>query len=372
MRTTVHNKLPAELLLPPRPDERRWDWQLKALTPIYKGGCNPRGIDEGRPFRGPAIRGLLRFWWRATTAETDPRRLWEREMELFGGVFGDNVVASKVRVGVVGGQSTPSTAPKGVEYALWVHSPDRANNPDDKNAFHDKARASLQVSCPAKYADEVDRALRAWLHFGGVGSRSRRGLGAVWAEGEDLSVAPDLPALVERARALAPAGAGRAWPSLGAATLALLSPLGTADEAWRRALNGLKELRSAESEHRVRALGADFKAIADRKSPVRSARAALGMPLPFRWKVGADWVSAVLGPAGHNRYPSPVLLRPVPVGKGYAPVLLVLSSPAPRRLEVTFGKNAAPLTGAVDPQGPALLLGGLRAQGWTLYPLGTP
>ena len=57
------------------PGQVSWRLRLRAVTPIYKGGSNPKGIDAGRPFRGASIRGLLRYWWRATVDERDPERV---------------------------------------------------------------------------------------------------------------------------------------------------------------------------------------------------------------------------------------------------------------------------------------------------------
>ncbi len=88
-------------VLPERaPGPGTWDLRIEAVTPIYKGGSNPKGIDHGIPFRGPSLKGLLRSWWRATQETSDVDTLRRQEATLFGEVFGDGQRASQVSVGV--------------------------------------------------------------------------------------------------------------------------------------------------------------------------------------------------------------------------------------------------------------------------------
>ena len=68
-----------------RADQLQWHLNLTALTPIYKGGASSSGIDADRPFRASSIRGILRFWWRATSEESSVTALRQREDELFEG-----------------------------------------------------------------------------------------------------------------------------------------------------------------------------------------------------------------------------------------------------------------------------------------------
>src|SRR5690606_23507376 len=73
---------------------------IESITPIYGGGAVARKVDGATPIRVPGIRGQLRFFWRALFAPGERERLAKRERELFGGVFGDEVMRSSVEVWV--------------------------------------------------------------------------------------------------------------------------------------------------------------------------------------------------------------------------------------------------------------------------------
>jgi len=59
----------------------------KLTTPMFMGGADPRGAPEIRP---PAIKGLLRFWWRAAALPQlgSWDKVREAERKLFGSTDG--------------------------------------------------------------------------------------------------------------------------------------------------------------------------------------------------------------------------------------------------------------------------------------------
>jgi CRISPR-associated protein Cmr1 len=348
--------------------------RIEAVTPIFRGGPAPDAIDTDRPFRASAVRGLLRFWWRATRSHTDPDALRETESTLFGSVFDERAIASKVRVGVAGPPSTAARAPDGGEYALWVVR-DRS-----QKLFHDRASATLTVSCPAERAPEVRAALTAWLLLGGIGSRTRRGLGAVDAVHDELRPAlSTMDELVAAIAALAPPEAPRRWASLGGASIAWGAAVGDPMQAWKVAVDTMKGLRMSTNHGQTRPAGfpvpfnwhdddyVDF--VAGRR--FRSRRAALGLPLQFQsWGGGPR---RFMGPqTGGDRAPSPIHLRPVRVGDRWYPMMAVLRVPHPDRVQIG-GRGVAPVQGTVDPSGVDLFLADLdRVPGWTRRALVRP
>ncbi|CAB1127865.1 Type III-B CRISPR module RAMP protein Cmr1 [Candidatus Hydrogenisulfobacillus filiaventi] len=180
--------------------------ELQLVTPLFLGETDPRGAlpDLVRP---PAVKGALRFWWRALAwarwgaQAQDPASRQEvlnalraREGELFGAVA-PRARQSRVLLQVtwlkqpgefddwprnpVPGQLDGST------YLGWgiVASGRGANAQPHRTGWREGGsfRLVLQFAPRTDEAvvDEVCRALEAWSLFGGLGARSRRGFGSV-------------------------------------------------------------------------------------------------------------------------------------------------------------------------------------------------
>ncbi len=176
------------------------------------------------------------------------------------------------------------------------------------------------------------------LLFGGVGSRSRRGLGALWAD--DTPLLPsfnDVGDLLRHAASLAPSVGRRSWPSLGGAHLAV-GAVGHADalRALReahdnfKAIRGMKSLggRNFSGKERAPVYQDEWLAVRDMASG-RSARprgytAALGMPLVYRSSNGHLPGTVSMTPRNRSRLPSPVLLKPMKVAGTWRACFVVL------------------------------------------------
>ena len=65
---------------------------LKLITPMFGGGHTPRELDTVQPIRAAAIRGHLRFWWRATAGAqySTSKSLSDAEAELWGSSVNTN------------------------------------------------------------------------------------------------------------------------------------------------------------------------------------------------------------------------------------------------------------------------------------------
>lgn len=324
---------------------------VRALTPIYKGGSGTVQIDEDRPFRVPSIRGVLRYWWRATSPFVEVAQLRDRERVVFGGVHGDAARASSVSVAVLEQRSTAGTRPLR-PYAFGV----AGNVPEGdagKRQVHLGATGRVRVEWrDHEVADDVRRALRAWLLFGGIGGRSRRGAGSVWwSPTSSLGVPPDsVEALVSAWRGLAPTSTKQPlWPTLARGAL-LVGPPGSPDQAWAAGLDGMRDVRASRDvrpafipkrgEDLQEWKRKDYVEIAAGRRFV-SPRAALGLPIRFQGSAG----TFSLTPAGHNRFPSPIHLKVVQLGVMYHPVFVVLRGPMPSELQA---KHAG---GTLDPTG---------------------
>jgi CRISPR-associated protein Cmr1 len=340
-----------EQTLASEPAHIRWKgYTCELVTPLFGGGVEAGKVDKDMPIRASAIRGQLRFWWRLLAQHKwrlDNVR--EKEFDLWGGLDGKNVHASRVWVRV------ESISPIHVEpwakfnrnhREQWKSLPDpeewakapyalfpaQGKAPDKSDAEHPAALAKpglqwiLRIGFEQRNdadlrQEEVDETLRWWGSFGGVGARTRRGLGAVRVEGLR-------PVTKEEAKA-------------AGCELVIRNETATADRAWRKAIDKLKDFRQkpgfarnpvspdTKRPGRSRWPEADaIRRITGRHAPNHAPnhapeppagnvfpRAAFGLPIIFHFKDKDDPADHSLQAQGHDRLASPLILRPYPVGE---------------------------------------------------------
>ncbi|MCO5762109.1 MAG: type III-B CRISPR module RAMP protein Cmr1 [Chromatiaceae bacterium] len=338
----------------------------RTLTPLYGGGVKAGVVDQELPVRASAIRGQLRTWWRLLQPRTASELLFAAESQLWGGISSEGPTASQVRLRVRkagpvtltpafrydrkpdGTLSTPPKAEAGMSaYALF---PAQGKRHETNHRLLEQKPAELampgigfelEIACPEAHWPEVERALRWWATFGGLGARTRRGLGAV--ELEDLA-----PVTREEVH---DAG-GR---------LVLCRALDSAVEAWQVAVDRLREFRQGEGNGRNPGKAANrpgrsrwpepdmIRRLTDQwespdHEPVHEVerlypRAALGLPIVFHFKGPQkpnfdlppkrrrDPEQVILEPQDdrHDRMASPLVLRPYRAGGGrYHPAALLI------------------------------------------------
>lgn len=266
------------------PQLRNIEVRLSTVTPILGGSSQTREIDEVDIIRPATVRGHLRFWWRALYAGGFPQatKLYERESAIWGTAVGESGGRSMVEIRVdveaagqkddtdINLQRTPGA------YALW---PARSKNRGEVPPIPRRKpgiRFRLTLLVAAEHEAEAVNALRAWILFGGYGSRTRRGLGSLTVGGDKSGWLPT-SANVETINALfgknvlSPLDAAKAGdtpllagdtPLLAGATLHVGQSLAAdkAETAWTTALDWLKEFRQGtigNNGQRAREPGSD-------------------------------------------------------------------------------------------------------------------
>ncbi len=233
----------------PRKEELHSDsitntYEIQVITPIFGGGVEAGVNDPITPIRPSSIRGHLRFWWRATRGAScdSVKELKQREGEIWGTTENPSPVEIEVtmwsytepvecahykerdgRKGFdlrwssqlnVGGRSLP--------YALFPFQGTAPNSKDRKfpakmicsarfslkvvianenhmyrlRADYNGQRAKKGLSLLGDSDDDIKRdvesAVWAWINFGGIGARTRRGCGALYC----LHCKPEDPELM--------------------------------------------------------------------------------------------------------------------------------------------------------------------------------
>lgn len=228
------------------PVQTRLRLMCRVVTPLLGGAARMRSSDDHDPIRAPSIAGQLRFWWRALfAAGLTPEELARREGALFGSTSGEgqaSAVRLTVRVieaGKVDGSDIVLGAPSTV--ALFSARGTAAGEPTAPRRLD--VAFELVVDVPEAWLAEVHEALRAWLWFGGVGGRTRRGAGSLTVTAGAAEWLPASPeSAAEMIRKLGPALTPTSTPSLRGAWLLVDKPA-DATKAWERALGTWRELR---------------------------------------------------------------------------------------------------------------------------------
>ncbi|OQW93520.1 MAG: type III-B CRISPR module RAMP protein Cmr1 [Beggiatoa sp. IS2] len=203
--------LPKDALLPDdvkaAPSVKK-TFEVELITPLYGGGVEAGQPDTEMPIRVSAIRGQLRFWWRLL----NPRRNLQDETEIWGGISETEATASKVILRI-------NDMPKSEDFEKKSCAEFKKFNPESKEKNEKKDNplwkkgagyvlgiqndlSSTSLLVPKKgrkidfklelrvvAATKGERqhiwdycvlpALRWWASFGGLGARTRRGLGSV-------------------------------------------------------------------------------------------------------------------------------------------------------------------------------------------------
>ncbi len=202
--------------------------RCELMTPMYGGGVTAGEVDPTLPIRPSALRGQLRFWWRLLHGRgRPPREIFAAETAIWGGIAQDRPTASRVAVNVTAKSAAAtdliakSRLPTFPSYALIL------DPGADPQLLRSGYRFQLSLRFAADLRDDqqaqVIDAVRWWASFGGVGARTRRGLGAVRVEGLT-------PVTTEEAAAKG----GR---------LILLAPSKTPELAWKTSVGRLKDFR---------------------------------------------------------------------------------------------------------------------------------
>lgn len=188
------------------------EYRIELITPMFGGGVETGIADTEHPIRETAIRGHLRHWWRLIRGHSHGANMWQREEEIFGSTGFPSPVTVQVldrptiqlvdptygdRFGPIAYalfsavENNQQVVKEGFSFRVRVSWDDAETLKRRRRAQNVARRRNRQVPLPEDIGDistEIESALRAWLAYGGIGARTRRGCGAVHCK--DLTSTP--------------------------------------------------------------------------------------------------------------------------------------------------------------------------------------
>lgn len=350
-RTPIGFETAPPLVLTSRDVEIRLRFHV--MTAYFGGGVEGGVSDPITPFRASAIRGHLRWFWRATRGGRFHSRqeLLSREGEIWGSTAKASPVRIEVLNGVLG-TALPAKRREGdrtmFEQPSYVLFP--AQSKDVRTIFKKgsfEVRVCFSKKVASEVQDDVDAALRHWISFGGIGARTRRGLGALYC------ASPDYTGLQNylNPRDLMGEGNGREWSVLKGGRLVIGQAM-TWDRAWLESVRVLQEYRQQRFRPQGRSTWPEPDAIRRLRGQRAShhsqdlrhedvfPRASLGLPIIFHFKTPGDPADQELVIDDEtDRMASPVIVKPMAISATEAvPLLLALNAPpAPAKLTLKQG-----------------------------------
>ena len=186
-------------------------YQIELIAPLFGGGVEAGENDPTMPIRGTAIRGQLQFWWRATRGPACATlgELRQRHREVWGADgkrqpgcrrgWRKSSSASRLRARSIAGMPRRAGGRAGGGHWLepfqerdcelpYVLFPFQGAQPESHRPAEPAelparcihhASFSLRLRFPADLLPDVEAAVWAWVNFGGLGARTRRGCGAL-------------------------------------------------------------------------------------------------------------------------------------------------------------------------------------------------
>ena len=287
---------------------------------MYGGGVKAGFVDRAMPIRASALRGQLRFWWRLLYGGDRPSaEVFKEECAIWGGISAEGPHASQVVVRVAcpaveNNQVIDGRPPNVADYALIL---DPNEKPPKLLRQDYRFRVTLAFRCEDK-REQVVEALRWWASFSGVGSRTRRGFGAIKTDRVDAELKP---VTAEEAREKG------AWMLTGKRADAM--------RAWGSAIDSLKNFRQHRGGVPTHRKGGPGRSNWPEADAIRRdaemtervfPRAAFGLPIVFHFKDGgrSDPDDVIVVPEDGDRMASPLILRPYFDGQGHLPMALLL------------------------------------------------
>ena len=149
------------------------DLRLEIVTPLFLHGQDNDKLE----LRPPPFKALMRYWWRATQAETNLDQLREEE----GKLFGDTKRRSNLSIRISGLARLTS-----FQYPPLPHRPNRFQ----ADAYRPNQTFTIKLTAP--HLNQYEQISKISFFLGGLGNRSRRGFGSIRYQSRDFQSVDEL------------------------------------------------------------------------------------------------------------------------------------------------------------------------------------
>lgn len=385
------------------PGYKQKTFEIELVTPMFGGGAEAGQLDPVTLIRPSSIRGHLRFWWRATRGVKirDCTELARAEAAIFGtaehaslvSIHSDEATAVAKRPCAsyvlrenkkgektwrLQWDSIFSRCP-GLPYCLFPFQGEPpakdSTSGDAKKApapFVEMASFRLLIRAPVHLWDDLNCAVWAWVNFGGMGARTRRGCGSMYCAEFAPPDTRTLQSWFEESvtRYGVVLGQVRDWPTLSGDLWSAPSVPGSI-QAWNNAIEPLREFRQGENTGRASGAPRPGRSFWPEAETIRKLtgqratkharmqhipddgfpRAELGLPIIFHFPQNPygnpdkTELYPVVNGARRSRMGSPLILKPLIVSKTQAvPTILRLAATALTNVDLVKSINdVAPL-----------------------------
>lgn len=346
-------------------------YQVKVITPIYGGGVEAGVPDMEVPIRASAIRGQLRYWWRFLQLQKCEKnlpdeKLFKMEREVWGGMGDDESSASKVFIrcrltNEISKESYYSYKERNLHDPKYALFPAEGNRQQPaKKLIRQGVEFELIINFSKELKeeaiDDINKTIRWWASFGGIGSRTRRGLGSVEVSSKCQQLLA--PITTEEARQCH-------------CDLRQINgnEINAAMSAWKEAVGKLQNFRQGSEGRKGRGRGRgrskwpepdSIRKITTSHSTKKEGcndhkpnhlacisfpRAVFGLPIIFKFKDDSkcgDPYQTELRPDNSKRMASPLILKAMAIENGkYAAAALRLPYQHAHTMSVTLENNSS-------------------------------
>ncbi|TWI62863.1 CRISPR-associated protein Cmr1 [Desulfobotulus alkaliphilus] len=363
-------------------------FSLELITPMMGGDSESWVLHPEQPVRGQSVKGQLRFWWRTMQSESEPKKLLQKENEIWGGKVTaegkEERIQSPVKIAVLeqavsrksqAALNERGFAIEGDVIPVFVAFPVTSAIKNDKKEvlFIESLSFTLQVSCPASLWPVVEKTLKLWVLFGGIGARTRRGCGSLYCE-ELMAEFKDEKDIYQFVNAFQNNGKELDYPRIHGAVLAVKSAGTDTAAAWRGLItsySGFRQDRRPNKPTPGRSYWPEPDAIRtltrqqsknhkpEHPDGVWFPRAAFGLPIITKFNTRGNGMGdpdpqVELAPVKAGRWPSPVILKALRLPDGKAlRMALVLKQAFPEALELKQGRLKFDVPVSANPFAPA-------------------